>query len=91
MTTNNIARLETEENLIQSVESLNIERVKDLLNRFDFNEETLKNLSISIVYQSIDLAELLLRNLSKSMKNQALDMLKKQDKKLYIQLAQRID
>ena len=73
MTTNNIPRLETEENLIQSVESLNIERVKDLLNRFDFNEETLKNLSISIVYQSIDLAELLLRNLSKSMKNQALD------------------
>lgn len=75
-TINSIARTETEENLNDAVESLNIDKVQDLLLRFDFNEEFLKDLTLHIM-QEIDLennilnvATLLLKNTSKQIKEE---------------------
>lgn len=48
MTINNIARYETEENLNKLVENLNLTKVEDLLLRFNFNENVLKDLVIHV-------------------------------------------
>lgn len=99
-TINSIARTETEENLNNAVENLNIEKVQDLLSRFDFNEEFLKNLSIHIVQKTdlesnnLDIATLLLKNTSKQIKEETISELRQKggfETVSAIQLYERLD
>ncbi len=88
---NNVARIETEESLIKAVESLNIESVKELLSRFSFNQEVLKDLTIQIVDKDLDLAELLIKNTEKTIKKLAILEIADNDKLLSKKLEERVD
>lgn len=95
-TINSIARIETEENLIEAVESLNLDKVKDLMLRFDFNEEILKDLSLNVIEKnsSVELACLLLKNTSKKIKEEILSELRNKTNitnNLVVELQERID
>lgn len=88
---NNVARIETEESLIKAVESLNIESVKELLSRFSFNQEVLKELTIQVVDKDLDLAELLIKNTEKTIKKLAILEIADNDKLLSKKLEERVD
>jgi len=88
---NNVARIETEESLIKAVESLNIESVKELLSRFSFNQEVLKDLTIQVVDKDLDLAELLIKNTEKTIKKLAILEIADNDKLLSKKLEERVD
>lgn len=88
---NNLARIETEESLIKAVESLNIESVKELLSRFSFNQEVLKDLTIQVVDKDLDLAELLIKNTEKTIKKLAILEIADNDKLLSKKLEERVD
>lgn len=87
-TINNIARIETEENFDQAVQSLNFEKVNDLLLRFTFNEETIKNLVINISDTDLDMAEILLNKIDKNKQKETLSLIK--NKKILNELEKRI-
>lgn len=76
MTINNIARYETEENLNKLVENLNLTKVEDLLLRFNFNENVLKDLVIHVSQKkenqkdNVEVALLLFSKLSKKVKEE---------------------
>lgn len=88
---NNVARIETEESLIKAVESLNIESVKELLSRFSFSQEVLKDLTIQVVDKDLDLAELLIKNTEKTIKKLAILEIADNDKLLSKKLEERVD
>lgn len=100
-TINGIARTETEENLNNAVESLNIDKVQDLLTRFNFNEDSLKALSIYVLQKddktsiTLDIATLLLKDTGKQIKEYVIKELRKQPSLvgtvLAIQLHERLD
>lgn len=88
-TINNIARIETEENFDSAVCSLNFDKVQDLLVRFTFNEEVIKNLVIYMSEINIEMSKILLNNLNKNKKEETLLLIK--NKKIRDELEKRID
>lgn len=95
---NGIASIEIEQNLIDSVQDLDLQSVTDLLYRFSFNEDVLKHLSIDILQKNIDLdrtniqiALLLINKTGKQTKEDFLNYIKKTEKELFQHLHERID
>lgn len=93
-----IAPIEIEESLGNAVEDFDVESVNDLLYRFTFDEDFLKDLSIDIVqkdnYQdrtNIELALILLEKTGKQTKEKFLSEIKQIDKVLFHYLCERID
>lgn len=95
---NGIASIEIEQNLIDSVQDLDLQSVTDLLYRFSFSEEVLKDLSIDILQKNIDLdrtniqiALLLMNKTGKQTKEDFLNYIKETEKALFQHLHERID
>lgn len=88
---NNVARIETEENLIKAVESLNVDSVKELLSRFSFNQDVLKDLTVQIIDKDLDLAEILIKNTDKTTKKLAILEIADNDRFLSKKLEERVD
>ena len=88
---NNVARIETEESLIKAVESLSIDSVKELLSRFSFNQDVLKELTIQVIDKDLDLAEILIKNTDKTTKKLAILEIADNDRVLSKKLEERVD
>lgn len=87
----NVARIETEESLIKAVESLSIDSVKELLSRFSFNQDVLKELTIQVIDKDLDLAEILIKNTDKTTKKLAILEIADNDRVLSKKLEERVD
>lgn len=95
---NGIASIEIEEDLVEAVEDFDLNTVNDLLYRFSFSEEFLKELSIDVVEKNSDtdktnleIALILLQKTGKTTKQEFLNHMKKTHQVLFQYLCERID